>query len=55
MFAKNRPLALDAGKANMIYKNLKSIYFFILGVAFAIPFLCYFQKFQLPVRKKILK
>ena len=32
--------------------NIKYTYFSILGVAFAVPFLCYFQKLQLLVVKK---
>ena len=33
--------------------NIKYTYFSILGMAFAVPFLCYFQKLQLLVLKKI--
>ena len=33
--------------------NIKYTYFAILGMAFAVPFLCYFQKLQLLVLKKI--
>ena len=49
MFAKTCHLHWIAGRAN-IYKN---IYFSMLGVAFTVPFLCYFQKLQLLVVKNV--
>ena len=40
-------------RAEQIFSlNIWYTYFSILGVAFTIPFLCYFQKFQLLVVKK---
>ena len=48
---KSYHLLWIVGRANILSKYL--IYnFTILGVAFAIPFLCYFQKLQLLVVKK---
>ena len=38
-------------RAGQIFSvNIQNIYFSILDVAFAVPFLCYFQKFQFVVR-----
>ena len=49
MFAKNYHLHWIAIRANILSKYT---YFSILGVAFAAPFLCYFQKLQLLVVNK---
>ena len=39
-------------RAEQIFSvNINYTYFSILGVAFAVPFLCYFQKLQLVVKK----
>ena len=46
-----KPATCIGLRAEQIYIN---IYFFsILGVAFTVPFLCYFQKLQLPVVKEV--
>ena len=45
-----RCIRLRAEKIFLV--NIKYTYFSILGVAFAVPFLCYFQKLQLLVVKK---
>ena len=50
MFAKNYHSHWIAGIVNILSKYT---YFLILGVAFAVPFLCYFQKLQFLVVKKI--
>ena len=39
-------------QAELIFSVNISTYFSILGVAFAVPFVCYFQKLQLLVEKK---
>ena len=51
---KNYHLHWIAGKAYILYKYIMHIFFSILGVAFAVPFLCHFQKLQLLVVKKFL-
>ena len=45
-------IGLQAEKIFLV--NIQYTYFSILGVAFMVPFLCYFQKLQLLVVKKIL-
>ena len=52
MFAKNCHLHWIAGGANILCKYIiYCTYFSISGVAFVVPFLCYFQKLQLLVLK----
>ena len=52
MFAKSYHLHWIAGRANILLWIYNIHIFSILGVAFALPFLCYFQKLQLLVVKK---
>ena len=51
MFAKNYHLHSIAGRANVLSKYIIYI-FFILGMAFTLPFLCYFEKLKLLAVKK---
>ena len=55
-FCKKLPLDWNshwiADRANILCKCIINIFFSVLEVAFAVPFLCYFQKFQILVVKK---
>ena len=49
---KKLPLVLDCGQTKYYLEKFNIYIFSILGVAFAVPFVCYFQKLQLLVIKK---
>ena len=49
---KKLPLVLDCGQSKYYLEKFNIYIFSILGVAFAVPFVCFFQKLQLLVIKK---